>query len=146
MKPLHLATALIALTAAAGFAHDGVQNPVVMARMVNMSDMAEQMEVVVNMARGQTDFDAEIAQAAMAQLARDAAATHERFAEPATDPKSEALPTIWDNFADFTERAEATQASAEAAISAITSRETLIPAVQAIGATCGGCHDLYREE
>ena len=146
MKPLHLATTLIALTAATGFAHEGVQNPTVMARMMNMSEMAESMEVVVNMVRGQSAFDADLAQEALVQLTAHAEATNELFIDPATDPKSEALPAIWDNYADFTARTQATQASAQAAQRALSSLETLAPAVQAIGATCAGCHDLYREE
>ena len=146
MKPLHLATTLIALTAATGFAHEGVQNPTVMARMMNMSDMAESMEVVVNMVRGQSAFDADLALEALVQLTAHAEATNELFIDPATDPKSEALPAIWDNYADFTARAQATQDSAQAAQRALSSLETLAPAVQAIGATCAGCHDLYREE
>jgi cytochrome c556 len=87
------------------YAHTGVQNPAVLARMENMSDIADEMEVLVNMARGATAHDATLAETARARLAEHAGEVVDLFEAPETDPQMEALPVIWEDFADFSAKA-----------------------------------------
>ena len=51
----------LALGAGAGLAHQGVQNPAVMARMMLMEKIGNETKTLVQMARGQTPFDAGVA-------------------------------------------------------------------------------------
>ncbi|MEO1306935.1 MAG: cytochrome c, partial [Pseudomonadota bacterium] len=86
-------------------AHDGVKNAAVMARMHGMSEIAAQMKAIGDMAKGETTFDAAQARAAVASIAEHAGAVPGLFEAPETDPKSEALPVIWEKFGDFTGKA-----------------------------------------
>lgn len=134
-----------ALSAVSAVAHTGVQNPAVLARMDGMKSIGDAMKVLGLMAKGSTDFDATAAQEAAAAIARHAAKTPALFETREQDPKSEALDSIWQNFADFTDKSGALETAAKAARKDLTSAEALIPAVTRIGATCKSCHELYRK-
>lgn len=142
-KPI-LAT-ILAVTAASALAHSGVQDPAVLARMDAMKSIGDSMKVIGNMAKGQTSFDADSAQQAAAEIARHAARTTDLFEARAQDPKSEAKPSIWDQFDDFSAKASDLEIAAETARADLSSADGLVPAVQRLGAACKACHDLYRE-
>ena len=131
--------------AVAAMAHDGVQNPAVMARMDAMSEIGKATEILVKMAKGQRDFDAEGARQAAEDIAREAARTPALFAMPETDPKSEALPRIWEEPSDFSARATALEQVAAQASTQIMTQQDLGRAVAGIADTCKSCHRLYRE-
>ena len=130
--------------AGAALAHQGVQNPAVMERMHAMKTIGENTKVLGQMAKGVVAFDAARARAAAAEIAVQAGRTPGLFDAPETDPKSEALPAIWENFPDFTTKSEALRAAAEMARS-IETPQDLTAALGAIGATCKACHSEYRE-
>ena len=133
------------LTAGAALAHQGVQNPAVMARMEAMKIVGDNTKILGTMANGERAFDAATARAAAAEIAVQAGRTPDLFEAFETDPKSEALPAIWQSFGDFTDKAMAMQTAAEVAASGITSPDTLQAALRQIGATCKACHQAYRE-
>ena len=137
-----LALCAALLTASAVFAHQGVKNPAVMARMEGMSAIAAQAKLLGEMAKGARAFDAATAQAAAREIAAHAAQIPALFEAPETDPKSEALPAIWEDFARFKAAAKALE---DAATSATLTPESLAPTVAAIGATCGACHKRFRK-
>ena len=134
---------LIALTTAA-LAHQNVQNPAVQARMDNMTAMARQMEVIGNMVRGETEFDAEAANAALTRISGQANQTIDLFEAPETDPQSEARAGIWENFANFSNRARELEILAMELADTIEDRSTLVQALRRVGASCSGCHEDYR--
>ncbi|MGP6086467.1 c-type cytochrome [Antarctobacter jejuensis] len=136
---------VLACTAAAAFAHGGVKNAAVLARMEGMKSIGDAMKVLGTMAKGQAPFAADPAQQAAATIARHAAQTPALFKAPETDPKSEARARIWKDFQDFTEQAMAMEQAAIRAQSLLVSKTGLKPAVQSIGATCKSCHELYRK-
>ncbi|WP_420324494.1 c-type cytochrome [Mameliella sp.] len=136
---------LFILAGAAAFAHSGVQNQAVMARMDSMKSIGDAMKVLGRMAKGQTTFDASAAQAAAANIARHSAETPALFEARETDPKSEAKPAIWTDFADFTAKAEALESAALDVSNSLTTPDDLVPAVQRLGEACKSCHSLYRE-
>lgn len=123
-------------------AHQGVTNPGVMARMEGMSDLGAATKVLGQMAKGQTAFDAAKAQAAREVIRAEAARVVELFEAPEQDPKSEALPAIWDQFTEFTLKARALE---EAAGGDVASLEALRGTFGQIGAACSGCHKAYRK-
>ncbi|MEO1538071.1 MAG: cytochrome c [Pseudomonadota bacterium] len=130
---------------AAAVGHEGVKNPAVMARMNGMSAIASELKVIGEMAKGVTAFDAVQARAAAVAIAGHAAETPELFAAPESDPKSEALPAIWENFDDFTEKALELEAIAGDLSQTLNAREDLRPALQSLGENCSSCHKAYRE-
>lgn len=137
--------AVLSVCVATGtFAHDGVKNPAVKARMDSMGTIRENVKLLGTMAKGGTAFDAAAAQLAAEAIAREAARTPGLFGSNEDDPLSEARASIWDSFDDFTAKAESLE---DAAMSAqnIETIEDLATALPAIGASCKACHATYRE-
>ena len=135
----------LALLASAAWAHQGVKNPAVMARMEAMKSVGTEMKVLGDMAKGTTSFDADAARAAAAEIARHAARTPALFEAPEDDPKSEARAAIWDDFADFTTKAQAMEQAAAGFSMSIASLEDVRTALGVLGKTCTDCHKPYRE-
>ena len=144
-KLVKITAVALVLGAGAVVAHEGVQNAAVKARMDGMVELGAGLKVLGNMAKGTLAFDADQARAAAAAIAAAAAETPALFEAQEDDPKSEALPAIWTNFADFTAKAEALEAAANAAASNISSVEDIRAALGAIGGECRSCHTAYRE-
>ncbi|WP_367181467.1 cytochrome c [uncultured Mameliella sp.] len=82
---------------------------------------------------------------AAAAIARHSAKTPALFEARETDPKSEAKPAIWADFADFTAKAEALESAALEISETLTTPDELVPSVQRLGQACKACHSLYRE-
>ncbi|MBN8189043.1 MAG: c-type cytochrome [Salipiger thiooxidans] len=144
MKKTATVLALIALGTAA-FAHGGVTNKDVMARMMVMGTISEQMKVIGSMAKGETDFDADVANAALIEIAAQSAQVPSMFETPATDPKSEALPVIWEQWDSFAARAQDAEAAAERLAGTVVAQSDLGPVLRQVGETCKACHSTFRE-
>lgn len=144
-KNLLTLPALALLVSLPALAHDGVQNPAVMARMEGMSGIAQSMKTLGQMAKGALDFDAEIARQAAESAAQHAAMIPDLFAEPEDDPKSEALPAIWENFDRFSAIAADLEKAALAASQTISAPRDLGSAMQSMGASCKSCHSDFRK-
>ncbi|WP_136635541.1 c-type cytochrome [Pseudooceanicola onchidii] len=139
----YIAIALIA-TGTAAFAHSGVKDPDVMNRMMGMSALADQMKVIGSMAKGQMDFDADAVNTALAKMSKEASYIPSLFEKKALDPKSEALPVIWDEFDTFTARAKDLEAVTGSLAGTIETAADLGPAMGQIGKACGACHADFR--
>lgn len=146
MKNIYFSMALALLVASAALAHNGVKNAAVMARMNAMSGIGAEMKTLGEMAKGAAAFDANTAQAAAAAIAKHAAKTPALFEAQEDDPKSEATPAIWTNFADFTEKAAAMETIALDLSKSISTPGDLGAALKALGDTCKACHTDYRQE
>ena len=96
----YLRTLILALTltAPAALAHDGVKDPQVAARMHAMTQIGKATKALTDMARKRTPFDAATARAHAGTIESHASDIETLFRDPADDPKSEALPAIWDSF------------------------------------------------
>ena len=143
MRQTVLPVALI-LSAATALAHEGVQNPAVKARMDLMGQIAAETKVIGDMAKGTAPFDPARARAAALAMAEHAARVPALFKAPEDDPKSEALPAIWDDFADFTRKNDA-MADAARAASGLETEADLRAALVVLGDACAACHKDYRE-
>jgi len=109
-----------------------------------MKDNGAQATIAGKMAQGATPYDAAAAKAAMEKLAANAAATPALF--PPGSEGGDALPAIWENFADFEAKSMAMKTAAEAAaVAADQGLEAFGPAFAAVGQACGGCHQVYRK-
>lgn len=133
----------LVLMAGSALAHNGVKNPAVMARMENMSTMKDAIKSLSAMANGKTAFSVGEVDAQMDILRRQAAEIEAYFEAREDDPKSEAKPVIWENWADFQDKAAALEtvlASTE-----IDGFDGLAPALTDLGLACKACHDLYKD-
>ena len=133
------------LFAGAALAHEGVKNPAVMARMHAMKNIGADVKVLGEMAKGTTAFDAGAAQVALGRIATHAAETPGLFEAREDDPKSEALPVIWDRFDDFRTKALELEMIAAEGAETVSAAEDLQPILQKLGANCKSCHSTYRE-
>lgn len=145
MKSTLLTPAALIGMSALAFAHSGVENPAVMARMHGMDTISSGMKQIGEMAKGQRPFDAEQARGAMREISRHAAQVPALFEAPETDPKSEALPAIWESYDDFTAKAKALEDLARAQAGSVATKDDLVTAAGQIAKTCNACHDRYRE-
>ncbi len=132
-----------ALVTIPAFAHEGVKNPAVAARMNIMSEIAAATKVLGDMAKGVTAFEADRAEAAVIQISKEAAKIHDLFLAEEDDPKSEARPEIWTTFADFSAQATALKSAADG-VGSLVSLDDVKAALPKIGATCASCHKAYR--
>lgn len=102
------------------------------------------------MARG-GEFDAELVERNARRIATLAPMLPEAFAAMDTrafDLETEALPVIWEEFAEFEQRANnlAEAVNNLAAVAATGDQAETIRTAGAIGRTyCGGCHEMFRE-
>lgn len=126
-------------------AHTGVQNPAVLARMESMKVTQDSTKVLGAMVKGDVTFDAVIARAAAETIAKEAARTKSLFEGQETDPKSEALPTIWKDFDDFNAKSRDLYAVATALSVSLETEEELRIGLGQIGGACKACHEAYRE-
>lgn len=142
---------ILVFSATGTLAHQGVKDPVVMARMNAMSEIADNMKTLGDMAKGTTSFDAKTAQAAASGISTLAVRTPALFKDPAMDPKSEALPAIWSDFADFQIKSDklvrvARDLAETLSGPAETGPAELDRAMRALGETCKACHQDYRRK
>jgi len=145
MKLKWLFAPLSLIIATTAFAHEDVKNPTVKARMMAMSNIGGQMKTLGGMAKGAVAFDLEQAKVALAEIEKTAKTVPALFKDNETDPKSEALPAIWSNYADFTAKSDTLTSAAANALASFASQDDLVPAMQAMGGSCKGCHSAYRK-
>lgn len=128
--------------ASTALAHSGVKNAAVKARMDLMGEIKDATAVLGSMAQGKAAFDAGRAAQARAELEALSGRVAEAFSARESDPKSEAQPVIWSDWAGF-------EAKADVMLRSVTAMRTdTLEALRAdmpkLGASCGGCHKLYR--
>lgn len=145
MKPIKYVTIGLIFAATTALAHQNVQNPAVKARMDAMGAIAENTKTLGAMAKGAVEFDAAQARRAAAAIAEHAAKTPELFRVQENDPKSEALPQIWQTFDDFTAKSVALKTLAAQLSTSLSEHADLQPALMALGAQCKACHGTYRQ-
>jgi len=131
--------------AVAATAHEGVKNQVVKARMDGMAKLASNMKILGQMAKGVIEFDADQAQQAALGISEEAAKIPVLFEADETDPKSEALPVIWESYSDFIAKSDALVNVATDISKSITEKTDLVPAMASIGGSCSACHKVYRQ-
>lgn len=127
------------------WAHGGVTNEAVLARMERMKAISGQMKVLSQTVKGEREFDAATIEAVLERLSAEAGEVVPLFQAEEYDPKSEALPAIWSDFDGFTEEADALAAAVTQWRGQVTDRAAAQEALMDIGQTCKSCHDSYRE-
>lgn len=115
-------------------------------RQATMKQVGQTMKEASAFTSPATPFDAAKVKGLMDKLAGDSKKLHGLYpAGSGADPKTAADPKIWDNKADFDKRLAEMGALATTAGKA-ASTDAFKPAFGAVGATCKGCHDLYRKK
>ena len=140
-----LAIDLIVVGTTAHAHSSGVKDPDVMNRMMGMMELAKSMKSIGMMAKGEAAFDAAAVNAALAKMSEEASHIPSLFETEADDPKSEALPAIWNNFDDFTAKAHSLKEITASLSGTVDDPADLGPVMREVGKTCSACHGSYRE-
>lgn len=101
------------------------------------------------MARGRTEFNADVVAHNAARVAELAGMIPDMFRldTSASELPTEALDLIWKEKDDFNAKAKALADAATAlAASAAQGKEAFATAFRSAGEACGNCHDKFREE
>ena len=141
MKKITIAIVAMVLSGAAIHAHS-VENPVVQKRMDLMKEIKSAIGVLGGMAKGTIACDVVAATAAQTTLIEQSELVATTFEANETDPKSEALPSIWENWDTFVEMADDLTFAAEGLD--VTSLDGVRGGLGNIGASCGACHKKFR--
>lgn len=125
------------------------QEDVIKARQDLMEANGAAMGVIGKMVKGEEPFDAALAMDALERIHQNS----EKFDGPAFFPAgsfegdTEALPKIAEDMEGFMARAEDWKKAAADAVAAQPQDVAALQAqMAAIGETCGGCHEVYREK
>ena len=148
----YLLPAALAVTLGAGFAQSASHSDTpasVKAREGIMQNYGFSLGVLGGMAKGEMEYDAAAAQAAADRLVALSNLPQEGYWAEGTSSEelegSRALPAIWEDMEDFTsgfdDLHEASMAMAEVASDG---QEAVAGQMQALGKSCGGCHEDYR--
>ena len=137
---------LISLTiSSVAFAHSGVKDKNVKERMMVMKEMAGNTKIIGQMLKGKTSFDSNQVKLALERLSALSLETPKVFTVNATDPKSEAMPNIWDEFDEFTKLSKDLAETSIVLANSVENPEDLRPALKRISSGCKACHSRYRE-
>ncbi|WP_235890663.1 c-type cytochrome [Martelella alba] len=135
-------TLILCLGAGAALADDPPQ----IIRQGLMKQIAGAMGTLSAIAKGQKPYDPVVVEGALTTIATDAKDFPGHFPEGSeTGNGTEASPAIWQNMADFVAHADKLSVTAEAQLAALPADPAAVAkSMQAIGANCGACHQLYR--
>lgn len=120
------------------------------ARQGHMKAFGEALRTLGGMAQGQVAYDAAAAREAADALLANAASPDWAVMWPQGSAQGEiadsaALPAIWENMADFQAKHQALVDAATAMQAAAgTDLASLQAALGPVGASCAGCHQVYR--
>lgn len=118
-------------------------------RQKALSIMQNNFAVMGDMIKGDIEFDGVIFKERANDFSVLSAIPWVGFSQPGAMPgkNSDALPAIWDNWEDFSERAEQLQKDAKALHqAALTDDQNEIrKAFMAAARNCKGCHDQYKD-
>lgn len=141
-RPLVAALAL-ALVAGAALAEPEVADPTVKKRVEAMQLLKAQTAVLGDMAAGKVAYDAAKAEEAAAAILATADAIELLYEDRALDPASDALPEIWNNPAEFRQKANRLYKAAMGVDA--SSAAAIGGSMQALGAACKDCHGRFRQ-
>ena len=149
-RPLLAAAALAAAALAGPALSQEAENPAVKARHAHMQLYAWNLGQLGAMAKGETEYDAEAATAAAANLAAMTQIDQSSYWVEGTSSDdmeaSKALPALFENVDDYDALTEDLhQAAMEMETAAGESAEAIGAQMGALGGACGACHKKYRQ-
>lgn len=136
----------IALLTGAAVSHSGVKDPLVKARMHLMTEVSSAMKTLTQMANGERTYNAQAASDLADKLADHASAIPGKFETFATDPKTEALDSIWEEWEEFVRiSSQMEDASKALTVPNLTLAEFRMGLTE-MGKTCLDCHQGFRKK
>ena len=117
-------------------------------RQAAMTLLGKYWGPMAGMMQGKVPYDAKIVQRNAGFLDNISRMPWDGFAESTKDVKSAALPAIWSDNAKFAEAADRLQneASKLYAVSRSGDEAAVKAQLGAVGKSCGGCHESFRQK
>ena len=142
IRTLAVAAVLAALGAGVVTAADEPQ----VVRQEMMKKVGGAMGALSGIAKGEKPYDAEIVKASLTTMSEVAKAFPDQFpAGSETGHDTEAKATIWETMDDFKAKSEKFGADADAVLASLPADQAAVgAALKTVGASCGGCHEVYR--
>ena len=107
--------------------------------------MAQAAKTLFEMSKGKIPFDLKTVKELLATLNDGATKSAALFPDDSkTGGGTAALPSIWENKADFDARFAQFAKDVKAAQAGITDEATFKKFAPAVFKNCGGCHELYK--
>lgn len=147
LRPTLVAAALVLGLLPAALAPALAQNAaVIKERKANFKAMADAAKPTGAMLKGEADFDLAAVKNAIKVFQEKAPLQGKLFPDDSKEgEKTEALPVIWENKADFEERFQKLAEAAKAAETSITDEDTFQQEWPKVMGNCGSCHKKYRK-
>lgn len=145
MKFFKLISIVFIFISSVVFAHSGVKDENVKKRMMLMKNMANNTKIIGQMVKRKIPFDTNEAKLALEKLSSLSLETPKVFMINASDPKSEAKLSIWDEFDEFTKLSINLAETSSVLASSIDTIDDLRPALKQVSSGCKACHSKYRE-
>jgi len=135
-----------AVIGAAGFAPAIAADEPQVVRQEMMKKVGGATGAMAKMVKGEAEFDAAAARAALTTMSEVAATFGEHFPEGSeTGMETEAAPAIWSDRAGFDAKVAAFKTDADAAVAAAPADLDGLKAVFGpLTKNCGTCHETYR--
>ncbi|MEL6169562.1 MAG: cytochrome c [Pseudomonadota bacterium] len=143
MRTALVLTLILGLSASV-FAHEGVKDPQVRARMDLMKTLAGDEKLIRRMARGEETMDLVAARAAAVRIVQNGHRVTDLFENRSSDPKSEAKPDIWTDWAAFS-NANARMVEAATILTSVQGTADLGTGARHLAETCSACHDRFSD-
>jgi cytochrome c556 len=119
---------------------------VIKERKANFKAMGDAAKPTGAMMKGEADFDLAAVKNAIKVFQEKAALQGKLFPDDSKEgEKTEALPAIWENKADFEERFVKLAEAAKAADASIIDEDTFGAEWPKVMGNCGSCHKKYRK-
>ena len=109
-----------------------------------MKDVASSLKSLAQIMKGRVPFSTEKVKETLAVLEYKASVTPTLFEKYAINPRPEARTEVWENFDDFTKKADDLERASRELALTIETKDQLPNAMKALGATCKSCHSKYR--
>ena len=137
--------ALAGLALMLGVVSGGAADDPIAARQALMKANGKDTKAVFDIVKGAAPFSLETVQTALNQYIETAEKGPKLFPEGTeTGGKTQALPAIWKNKADFDARFAKLGEDSKAALAAIKDQATFKANYQPVLKNCNGCHETYR--
>jgi cytochrome c556 len=138
-------TTVVAIAVVLGAYAAMAQVDAIKTRKSIMKGVGDQTKIGGGMAKGEVPYDQAKVQAIFNSYIDASEKMPNLFPDNSkTGEETAALPSIWENMADFKARFAKLGADAKAALTTVTDLATFRSTFTEITKNCGGCHEKYR--
>jgi cytochrome c556 len=142
---MNMRTVLVVAALAVAATAVVAQSDPIAARRAGMKAVGEQNRIATEMIEGKRPFNAADAKKVLATFNEHATKLKALFPDSSKTGDTNALPTIWENKADFEAKLAKFAADAKEAEGKVSTLDNFKTEMAEVRKNCGGCHQTYRK-